>query len=111
MDEPETSQLGDIERKLREAEIEDIKSLGVIFKKKIKDNEGVFSEKVTINPNGSLKLEDEDGNLKSLFVHNAQEGPEDLLKLAKKVEEVLPELSFDFERDKSGRVEGGLNIV
>ena len=95
--------LEDIKKEELEEMDANIKFLAEIIKDKIVSNGGEFSETISITPDGWLKLMDSDEKLKSLFVHHAVEGEEELFKLAKAIQNKSPEIKFNFERDPEGR--------
>ncbi len=93
----------DIKRKRQEHDENiSIEFLAETLKTKIVKNGGEFSETISITPEGKLELMDSEGKLKSLFVHFAIEGPEELFKIAEVVQDKFPELKFHFERDHEG---------
>jgi len=98
------------EERQREEERELI-DLGEIFKTKISENKGVFSEAVRLNTKGKISWETVEGNLASKFVHlaisnqdfDSSMGFEPIYNLAKKVSEKSPNLQFNFEPDQEGQ--------
>ena len=81
---------------------EQVEDLGRIFKKKILDNKGEYSESLIIDDHGFVNWENPDGSLTSLFSQMAQK-PENIYLLAKKIQERFPELEFNFEKDEYGK--------
>ncbi|EKD65461.1 MAG: hypothetical protein ACD_50C00083G0020 [uncultured bacterium] len=99
----ETPELSDIEKKIKKEEEQDIIDLGETLKRKIAENGGQFSETIPILPDGKLEIMDKDNNLKSLFAHRGRDNPEDLYRLAFKVQQKAPELVFTFARASEGQ--------
>ena len=99
----ETPELSDIEKGIKEKEEQETIELGETLKRKVAENGGQFSETIPILPNGKLEIMDKDRNLKSLFAHQGQDAPEELYRLAFKVQQKAPELIFTFAWDREGR--------
>jgi hypothetical protein len=87
---------------------QDIQEAGEVLARNAKANKGMFSETLQIRSDGRFQLEDEKGNLKSVFaclVLNEQPADhvETLYRLAYQVHKRFPDLAFAFTRDKEGR--------
>src|SRR3989344_8453649 len=88
---------------LEEWKIEDIKRSADLLKRFMKD--GQYSETLDINEKGKLSwVDDEATRIFTIarFVEG-EEGPEDLMKLFKDIEDNVPDLHFEVERDPEGK--------
>lgn len=97
-----TPTLIDLDKLDREEAEAMVKDVGEILGRKMKDNNGIFSEILPIKPGGELETVDSNQNVKSLFAVNAGNA-EGLFKLAFRVQEKFPNLSFGFDRDPNGQ--------
>ena len=89
------------EREIQEEEY--VRELAETLKKKIREGGGSFSETISIRSDGKLEVMEKNQQLKSLFAHEGQSGPEDLYRLAFRVQQETPELTFSFQRDPEGK--------
>lgn len=99
-----------IEELDKQEEERQINELGEIFKTRISENNGIFSEALKLNPRGKIHWETADNGLASKFVHMAiadqdiepRIGFEPIFTLAKKINDRFPELQFSFKQDPEG---------
>lgn len=85
-----------------EEEEREMQELAEVFKRKIAQSGGRYSETIQIGQRGNLITYDQDGNLKSIFAHQA-ENAEALYELAQGVQKLSPDLNFQFEQDPEGK--------
>lgn len=96
-----------IAKEEQEEEEQELIQLGEVFKKRLAENNGRFSEELTLTPQGKISLKTKEGELASKFAHialftqgeNQGSGFESVFKLASKINEKFPELQFGFEQN------------
>lgn len=78
----------------------DVDSVLLTLRKKIKESDGIFHETLSIKPDGSIVLPTKEGDpMVSLFAHLGSESVEELKQLASEIEIANPTIHFTFEKD------------